>query len=95
MEGDFGNSKYWFCRVGHHACFPEIARRLTQDDGLQKDDLFDIAPGAGSGQWDPVAFVDYCQRADEKGGKLLEIKNQVALHEWSALFEYCWSHAHA
>jgi hypothetical protein len=69
-EGDYGNSKYWFRRVGRHPAFTQIAP-----------------------DWDPFAFVDRVEAfvtrhvGDEK--ELQELQ----LHEWEALFEFCWNRA--
>lgn len=47
-EPDYSNSKYWFRRVGHHPCFDEVARQVKESNG----------------KWDPMAFVDLCERRD-------------------------------
>ena len=62
-EGDYGNSKYWFRRVGLHPVYETLAARrgrLTEQNGDAARLLEQVAPG---GIWDPSAFVDACQRA--------------------------------
>ena len=61
-EPDYGNSAYWFRRVGRHRCFPELARRVaemleaTGNRKLQHT----LIP---RGEWDPFAFVHACEQA--------------------------------
>ncbi len=89
MEGDYWNSKYWFRRVGNHDCFAEIVRHMDQDDELEVSG-FDFVV---AGMWDPMGFVDFCESVDDASGELMMAKQRVAVCEWRALFEYCWSRA--
>lgn len=60
-EPDYGNSKYWFWRVGKHRCYPVIAGKVTALLGQAHHKLASgIIPG---GVWDTFAFVDACERA--------------------------------
>ncbi len=62
-EADYGNAKYWFRRVGAHACSPELAAKTAA--------LLQIQPAAGltvklaveRNRWDPYAFIDECEAA--------------------------------
>nr|MDQ3332412.1 hypothetical protein [Planctomycetota bacterium] len=64
-ERDYGNSKYWFRRVGRHPVFESLATRVTRnakDAGEVVERLASrLVP---NGHWDPFAFVDAGQ-ADE------------------------------
>jgi hypothetical protein len=62
-EGDFGNSKYWRRHVGRHPLFEDLAPLA---DGILAKCASPAAAGwrakvAGSGSWDPYAFIDLCE----------------------------------
>ncbi|MBC8290545.1 MAG: hypothetical protein H8E37_09530 [Planctomycetes bacterium] len=68
-EPDASNSKYWFRRVGHHACFhwlSEVAATALDESGSPEAASWKNRLGA-SGNWDSLAFVDLCQ-ATSRGG---------------------------
>lgn len=86
-EPDYGNSKYWFRRVGKHQIFSKLAERAAAD--LAGDKLL-AARLLPRGEWDPFAFVGECQtaatlpRGDQKVAQLRSIQ---AL-ELKTLLEY-------
>jgi hypothetical protein len=87
-EPDYGNSKYWFQRVGTHPVFESLcaaARRLAGEIGTDRRTRF-LAEQAN---WDPFAFVDVCQQAarDSTLRPLCEAIQQV---EWELLFNDCY-----
>lgn len=59
-EPDYGNSKYWFRKVGDHAVFEALVGAMEPDSPL-RDRLLD------SGRWDPFAFVDEVESARRSG----------------------------
>jgi hypothetical protein len=64
--------------VGKHAIFPALrheAGELGYDSGAE---------------WDPLAFIDYCEAARVRPGSKEEgLAMQVQLVEWQLLFDYC------
>lgn len=97
-EGDFGNTKYWFRRVGDHPVFGPLHEQmqalvLASPDCLAKEKL------AAMGAWNPDAFIDLVQLllepktpdpATEAGIYLCQ---QVAQAEWELLFADCYAQA--
>jgi hypothetical protein len=77
-EGDFGNSKYWWRRVGSHAIFGSLGQEAHRL-GLFPTSL-----------WDPFAFVDCVESA---GSADTEVLTDLQDREWSLLFEHCQRHA--
>jgi len=77
-EPDASNAAYWFRLVGKHPVFPalrEEAHLLRFDTGRE---------------WDPFAFIDFCEGARERPGSAEEeIALQIQLREWQLLFDYC------
>jgi len=84
QEPDPGNAGYWFRQVGAHPIFPKLSQ-AAQHIGLP-----DNAP------WDPIRFVEICERARRQPGSPLErmaLETQRA--EWQLLFDYCASQGSA
>ncbi|MDP8982634.1 MAG: hypothetical protein M3O35_18810 [Acidobacteriota bacterium] len=85
QEPDPANSSYWFRRVGTHPVYRGL--RSAAEDILQKHPA--VVYQAGS-PWDPVSFIDFCERARVRPGSEEE---QAALEiqraEWQLLFDYC------
>ncbi len=80
QEPDPGNAGYWFGRVGAHPIFPAL-RGAAAEIGV------DFGPS-----WDPMAFIDYCERARRQPGSAEERRAlEVQRAEWQLLFDYCAS----
>jgi hypothetical protein len=78
QEPDPGNAVYWFHKTGRHPIFPKLAA--------------EAAPSGYpvSSEWDPFAFIDYCESARRRPGSPDEqIAIAVQLLEWQLLFDYC------
>ncbi|HEY2892891.1 MAG TPA: hypothetical protein VGJ16_01715 [Pirellulales bacterium] len=89
-EGDFGNSKYWFQRVGNHAIFPQLARAAREEAAAA--DHRELAPLCREMQWEAGRFVDLCQRA-LRDPQLALVCQRIQQHEWELLFAHCFSRA--
>jgi len=78
QEPDAWNSGYWYRQVGRHAIFPALRSRAAElgvDFGMQ---------------WDPITFIDFCERARVCPGSSEERKAmEVQLAEWQLLFDWC------
>jgi hypothetical protein len=78
QEPDPGNSAYWFRRVGQHAVFPSLLEQ-AKEIGLTVE-----------GEWNPIMFIDYCERARVRPGSEAERKAmEVQRAEWQLLFDHC------
>lgn len=77
QEPDPANSTYWFRKTGKHPIFPKLAAEAS-NIGYH-----------GARDWDPYAFVDFCETAGQRPGSTEErIAMQVQLVEWQLLFDY-------
>lgn len=91
-EGDFSNSKYWYRRVGRHPVFDPLAIRATQFAKTSGQvEVFD--DDVRQGDWDPFAFVDFCERVLRQGGPAQELCLDIQQAEWELLFDHCYGAA--
>jgi hypothetical protein len=78
QEPDPGNSTYWFRQVGAHPVFPALAAAAAA-----------IGIGGG-GNWDPFAFIQFCEDARRAPGSSRERQAlEVQRAEWQLLFDFC------
>ena len=65
-EPDYGNSKYWFRRVGEHPLFPQLHTAAVDLLG-DTPGLDDYRKALNSGKkWDPFRMIDWCESAGEE-----------------------------
>lgn len=72
-EGDYGNAKYWFRRVGPHPLMGELSRRA---DGILRDaaeagERWRTRLGAPV-RWDSLAFVNLCEASATESRSALQ-----------------------
>ena len=85
QEPDASNARYWFRRVGRHPVFPALADAAAQIAGR-----FPAARTTLRSSWDPVQFVDICERAQQEAGSpLARMALEIQRAEWQFLFDYC------
>ena len=82
-EPDYGNSAYWFRKVGNHDVFLKLA---SPDSPFYSE-----AVEAGmivEGQWDPFRFIDLCAEVAISPTAQIELCRQITRIEWELLFDY-------
>jgi hypothetical protein len=92
-EPDYGNSKYWFRRVGQHPVFESLlanVRTFVKEPALIEPEIRVLAEKSA---WDPFLFVDLCEQAARKKARLESPCRAIALIEWQLLFDYCYRQA--
>jgi hypothetical protein len=97
-EPDYGNSKYWFRHVGHHPIFGPL--RDAVEALLQKPDHPTHQHARqkllAKSQWDPMAFVDFCQEcAKGNDPELTRIAEAIQWREMCLLLEQTYRDATA
>ncbi len=91
-EPDFGNSAYWFRRVGTHSVFEPLCQAAAEI--AQKTDLDSSAQFlVKQSQWNPFAFIDLCEGAYRKRNDHEMLCRQIQQKEWELLFQYCYRQA--
>lgn len=87
-EGDFGNAKYWFRRVGDHPVWAALGDTLQQ---VAACDLpAKLPPALANGEFDPYAFVDLCAAAQRGSGGATAFCRRLQQVEWELLFDHCY-----
>ncbi|WP_166823523.1 hypothetical protein [Thalassoroseus pseudoceratinae] len=91
-EPDYGNSKYWFRNVGDHPIFPQLAE-AAQTIGTHYS-ATDMTDSFAQADWDPFAFVDFCQHCARTGdAKAIRIAEEVQWQEMQLLLEHTYREA--
>jgi hypothetical protein len=91
-EPDYGNSAYWFRRVGKHPMFGALHGRgaeLARAAGTPAGSEFLARQDA----WDPFAFIDLCEAVVNGRADCEQLCRQVQRAEWNLLFEHCYENA--
>lgn len=98
-EGDFGNAKYWFRRVGKHPAFQRLSQ-FAQDLRAHHTSIRQNAWPLRQTDWDPFRFVDWCEElsnknlaSDEHPNSEATVCRHLARAEWISLFDYCYGEA--
>jgi hypothetical protein len=98
-EGDFGNSKYWFDRVGDHPIFGPLAHAaaaLVQEEREEVGDRpadRDLAWLAEEAYWDPFRFVDLCAAVVRGRSNTDQLCRLIQKQECRLLLEFCYRRA--
>ena len=84
QEPDAVNAGYWFGRVGAHPVFPQVHAAAAEILSRYAVSL------KLKDQWDPIAFIDFCEEARRNPGSDSEkAALEIQRAEWQILFDYC------
>jgi hypothetical protein len=85
QEPDSGNAAYWFRRTGTHDVYSGLFD--AAEEIVTRHPEAEFRPGAN---WDPFAFVMFCERARQQPGSPSErAALEIQRAEWQLLFDYC------
>lgn len=87
-EGDHGNAKYWFRRVGDHAIHAALQATASGLASAAQDP--DAGFLAGQDAWDAAAFVDLCAAVKDGRAACEALCRQIQAREWALLFQHCY-----
>lgn len=102
MEGDYGNAKYWFDRVGTHPVFKTLHSEKSRHWAAREIEHLDnrelrmiLRQMLLQQVWDPYLFVDAVQASVTSGRepKAERMLQAMQKHEILALMEYCYRRA--
>ncbi|MFN8005895.1 MAG: hypothetical protein U0V70_02460 [Terriglobia bacterium] len=88
-EGDFGNSMYWFRRVGRHAIFPELLGAIKSRPANKPAGQKAWQEIAGAKEWDPQWLVDLCEAGSRGKFDDLNFVQRISALEYDLLMGYC------
>jgi hypothetical protein len=81
-EGDSGNAAYWFRKTGMHPAYERLAAEAVKIAGKLSATEF------RGGEWDPFAFVSFCDSARRRPGSAEErLAREIQRAEWRILFD--------
>ncbi len=92
-EGDYGNAKYWYRRVGTPSFFDALGQWAEKIIASHAPSQRFPRPLTASGAFDPYRFVDWCQKVDNTGSDEEQLCRLIARAEWVALFDECFNEA--
>jgi hypothetical protein len=83
-EGDYGNAKYWFKRVGNHQVFNELAECISDNQNRLSSNLplHDLTSSSSVAE----ALVDCSQAALSSKPDWIDDVTQLCWWEWQLLF---------
>lgn len=90
-EGDFGNSKYWYDKVGSgHPALAAIGQHVGAAVNHLPADKSWLRLLSGAGGWSPHAFVDLVEEVSSRPAEP-RLAAVVAIQriEWQILFDHC------
>jgi hypothetical protein len=92
-EPDYSNGKYWFRRVGSHACYDnlaEVASRIIASSGVSDPHVLSQRLGVTTA-WDASSFIDVCESVAREGdATLTSIAERIQWAEMLTLLVHCY-----
>jgi hypothetical protein len=86
QEPDPGNAGYWFRNTGSHPVFPALREAAAELLANHPD----VTAFKLKDNWDPFAFIDFCEQARRQPGSSAEkCAQEIQRAEWQLLFDYC------
>ena len=82
-EGDYGNSRYWFRKVGASPVFPDLLAAAQALAEAHAGDSF-VKWVADQKRWDPIAFIGACEKLGEN-----RFLQELQVNEIELLLDAC------